>query len=297
MTLSPADDLRHRPEPGGRMRDSLFWQVVLPHEELAVQLYLTVTGSGRAGYQASVWGGRPLAVERGSGRLDDGDDFADLRLDGLTVQHGEPLRSATVALRGGQVELDLAFEGLHDAFSYHENPDGLPAWFATDRMEQTGRVAGVLRFGSREVRLDGLGHRDHSWGLRDWRLPQHWKWFVASTGSGRAVNGWIWVARGEWGFAGYVLRDGRPVPVSTIDSRATYGEALEQRSLVAVLHDVEGGATRVELDVFGVLELPDGRSRTVVMEGACRARIDGEAGSGQFEAEWPAEYLEQFRTR
>jgi hypothetical protein len=111
------------------------------------------------------------------------------------------------------------------------------------------------------------------------------------------VNGWIWVARGEWGFAGYVLRDGRPVPVSTIDSRATYGEALEQRSLVAVLHDVEGGATRVELDVFGVLELSDGRSRTVVMEGACRARIDGEAGSGQFEAEWPAEYLEQFRTR
>jgi hypothetical protein len=294
VTLSAADDLRHRPAPGGRMRDSLFWQVVLPDEELAVQLYLTVTGTGRAGYQASVWGTQPLAIERASGRLDDDADFTDLRLAGLTVRHGEPLRAASVALRGDQLQLDLAFDGLHDAFSYHENPDGLPAWFAADRMEQTGRVAGVLRFGGREVRLDGLGHRDHSWGIRDWRLPQHWKWFVASTGSGTAVNGWIWVARGEWGFAGYVLRNGRVIPVSRIDSAATYGEGLRQRTLTAVLHDVDGGATRVELDVFGVLELPDERSRTVVREGACRARIDGEAGGGQFEVEWPAEYLEQF---
>jgi hypothetical protein len=294
VTLQPADDLRHRPAAGERGRDSLFWQAVLPDEGVAVQLYLTVTGTGRAGYQASVWGTGPTVVERSSGFVADTADLDDLCLGALTVRQGEPLRTAEVTLRGEQIGLELAFTGLHSAFSYHENPDGLPRWFAADRMEQTGRVEGVLRFGRREVALDGLGHRDHSWGVRDWRAPQHWKWFVASTPSGRVVNGWIWIARGEWGFAGYVLRDGSPVPVARIDSAVTYGDGLRQRRLVATLHDVAGGATQVELDVFGLLELPDERTGTVVLEGACRARIDGEDGTGQLETEWPAEYRAQF---
>lgn len=293
--MTPEDDRRHRPEPGERMRDSLFWQAVLPQEQLAVQVYLTIGGTGRAAFQVSVWGPDLLVVERGAGTLDDDADLDDLTLAGLRVRHGEPLRTARVTVRGDELQLDLDFAGLHDAFSYTANPDGLPAWFATDRMEQTGRIDGSLRFRGRTVPLAGLGHRDHSWGVRDWRAPQHWKWFVAQTPSGRALNGWIWIARGRWGFAGYVLTDGRAVPVARIDAEATYADDLRQRSLTATLHDVEGHATRVQLDVFGVLELPDERTRTVVLEGACRALIDGEAGSGQFEAEWPAEYLAQFR--
>jgi len=30
--FGPDDDLRHRPEPGGRMRDSLFWEMIMPDE-------------------------------------------------------------------------------------------------------------------------------------------------------------------------------------------------------------------------------------------------------------------------
>ncbi|BBZ74822.1 hypothetical protein MANY_01590 [Mycolicibacterium anyangense] len=64
-------------------------------------------------------------------------------------------------------------------------------------MEQTGRLRGHITVGSRRVELDGLGHRDHSWGVRDWAVPQHWKWFVVYTPAGFAVNGWIWIAKGE----------------------------------------------------------------------------------------------------
>ena len=66
----------------------------------------------------------------------------------------------------------------------------------------------------RRIEWDRMGHRDHSWGVRDWGVPQHWKWFVAYTESGRAVNGWIWIAKGEWGFAGYTVRDGVTYPDS-----------------------------------------------------------------------------------
>ena len=44
--LGPTDDLRHRPVAGERTRDSLFWELIMPEEELGVQVYLYLTGSG-----------------------------------------------------------------------------------------------------------------------------------------------------------------------------------------------------------------------------------------------------------
>lgn len=309
----PHDNLRHRPDAGGRMRDSLFWQTTLPEQQLGLQVYLYVSGTGRSGFNVAVWGtdATPLAFEVGGGTVSDTLDFDDFRLStdtaAVRVRHTELMQSARVDITTDALTLNLSFEGLHPAFSYRDCPDGLPSWFALDRIEQTGRIAGDLRLhgrsqeqdggrsdgngGERRVELGPIGHRDHSWGRRDWRAPQHWKWFVAYTPSGQAVNGWIWIARGEWGFAGYVLRDGRPVPVATIEHRTEYTEGLRQRHLDATLIDVEGHRTRLELDVFGLLRLPDERTGTEVREGACTARIEGEAGAGQFETEWPLDYL------
>lgn len=293
--VQPSDDLRHGPEPGGRMRDSVYYQVTLRPERLAVQVYLYLTGTGRAGYHVAAWGDdREPVVEVGGGRVPDDADFTDLAVGELRLRHTDPLAVAEVRCSGADLTLDLSFHALHEAFSYTNNPDGLPAWFAADRFEQTGQVSGTLRLGSRTVRLDGVGQRDHSWGARDWSAAQHWKWFVAYTPSGRAVNGWVWMARGEWGFAGYVLREGRPVPVSRIEADTTYADGLAQRRLTGDLLDVEGGRTPVTLDVFGLLRVPDERTGTAVREGACVATVAGEPGAGQFEAAWPLAYLRAY---
>ena len=74
-------------------------------------------------------------------------------------------------------------------------------------------MTGVLEVAGRTIEFDRIAHRDHSWGARDWGAPQHWKWLLAHTPSGRALNAFIWIARGEWGFNGYVLRDGEPVAI------------------------------------------------------------------------------------
>jgi hypothetical protein len=143
-----------------------------------------------------------------------------------------------------------------------------------------------------------MGHRDHSWGVRDWGVPHHWKWFVAYTESGRALNGWIWIAKGEWGFAGYVVRDGVTYPIRHIDHHAEYGQQMRQRRLCATLTDITGARTELELDVFGVIELPThDRLQTVIREGACRALIDGEQGAGQFETHWQGAYLDYISAR
>jgi hypothetical protein len=293
--FGPDDDRRHRPEPGGRMRDSLFWEMIMPEERLGLQVYLYLTDRGRSGFNVVVWGpeSEPVAVVLGGGTVPDDMDLDDFALHGLTVRQPELLRTAEVAYTGEEVRLEYRFAAIHDAFSYHANPDGLPSWFARNRMEQTGRVSGFLEVAGRRIDWDRrMGHRDHSWGTRNWGIPHHWKWFVAYTDAGRAVNGWIWIARGEWGFAGYVLRDGEPIPVSRIEHHATYRDDMSQQRLVAELVDTAGGRTAVTFERFGLVKLPTGdRMATEIWESACDATIDGEPAAGQWETHWPRDYL------
>jgi hypothetical protein len=295
VQIDPRDDLRHRPAPGQRMRDSLFWEVVAPEEQIGMQVYLYLTDRGRAGYNVVVWGpgAEPLVLHLGSGQIPDSADLEHLEFEALSLRQYEPLHACTLAYRRDDVAIELDFRGIHDAFSYHDNPDGLPPWFAENRMEQTGHVRGSIQMGGRRIELDRIGHRDHSWGVRDWGVPQHWKWFVAYTPGGVAVNGWIWIARGEWGFGGYICRDGVAIPVRTIDHHADYDDRMRQRHLSATLIDVDGGRTNLTLDAFGLVELPTHDPlETVIREAACRATIDGEHGAGQFETHWVGSYLQ-----
>jgi hypothetical protein len=270
--LRPTDDLRHRPVAGERTRDSLFWQLSMPEQQLGVQVYLYLTGSGTAGYNVCVWGPdeRPLAMHQHRGKIPDHADLDEFAFEGLTLTQPELRKSCLMTYDRDGVRIQFTFNGIHDAFSYRSNPDGLPSWFAVNRIEQTGRVRGGLEVAGRRMEWDRMGHRDHSWGVRDWGVPQHWKWFVAYTESGRAVNGWIWIAK-----------------------HTEYGEQMRQRRLGATLTDLTGMKTELELDVFGVIELPThDRLQTVIREGACRAVIDGEQGAGQFETHWQGSYLD-----
>ncbi len=220
-------------------------------------------------------------------------DFDDWELAGLQVRQPELRRTATVRFEADDVALEYEFEALHEAFSYRQNPGGLPAWFAHNRFEQAGRVRGELTVRGRTIAFDRIAHRDHSWGTRDWGAPQHWKWLLAHTPSGRALNAFVWIARGEWGFNGYVLRDGEPVAIAHIRQHAEYEPNMDQRRLEAVLELVDGSETELTLESFGVVRMPhDDPFGTVIIEAACRATIDGEAGGGQFETHWPIKYID-----
>ena len=292
--FSSRDDLRHRAPEGVRMRDSLFWNLILPEQELGLQVYTFVNHRGRAGYNVCVWGAgvAPIVLQH-LGQVGPEADFDDWQLAGLEVRQPELRRTATVRFAGDGVRLDYRFTAVHDAFSYHQNPGGLPPWFAANRFEQAGRVTGVLEVHGRRIEFDHIAHRDHSWGVRDWGAPQHWKWLLAHTPSGAALNAFVWIARGEWGFNGYVLRHGEPVAIAHIDQREEYDDRMDQRRLDAELHLVDGTSTSLTLEAFGAVRMPhDDPFGTVIIEAACHATIDGEPGGGQFETHWPLAYLD-----
>jgi hypothetical protein len=289
------DDLRHRVPEGQRMRDSLFWNLIVPEEELAMQVYLFVNHRGRTGYNVCIWGtGMEPVIEQHIGEVGAEADFDDWDHAGLRLRQPELRRSARLRYDSDAVKLEYDFDALHDAFSYRQNPGGLPAWFAQNRFEQAGRITGFLEVGGRRIDFDRIAHRDHSWGPRNWGYPHHWKWLLAHTPSGRAFNGFVWIAEGEWGFNGYILRDGRPVAIDVFNRQAAeYDDKMDHTRLDAEILDVEGVTTQVTLESFGMVRMPhDDPFGTIIMEAGCRATIDGEEGGGQFETHWPVQYLE-----
>lgn len=291
--LRPTDDLRHRPADGSKSRDSLYFNLILPELDLGVFVYTWVDQKGTAGRLVFAWGAgdEPLAFEITHG-VEMGDaDFDDWDIAGLRLRHPEPLRTAEIRFASDALDLTYDFVGSHEAFDFTRNPGGCPQWMAINRFEQTGRARGELRLGDRVVPFDRSAHRDHSWGRRNWRMPQHWKWVVAQTPDGNGLNLFQWVVRGELGTNGYVLRDGEPVALVDARCRATYDDDMTSRSLHATLLDEAGRQTELTLERFGTVALPVG-SNTALNEAACRATIDGEAGWGQLETQWPASYVD-----
>ncbi|QDO96401.1 hypothetical protein FNB15_03505 [Ferrovibrio terrae] len=295
--ITATDDLRHRAAPGQRMRDSLFWQCVVPEQRVGLQAYLYLTDDGKAGFNVVIWGegSEPLVMDLAQGEVPAEMDFDAFSLQGLSLVQPAGSNSANLAYRSERLTLNFDFTGRHDPFSYHQNPDGLPSWFAIDRFEQTGWVRGIVRFGDREIVLDHVAHRDHSWGMRQWAMPQHWKWLIAYTpDASRIVNAWLWQARGDWGAAGYIVRDGLLSPIATTKQQAGFDRDMTQRSLRLDIADTVGNTCVLEMNRFGIMKLPaGGRHPTMIMEAACTASIDGQLAAGQYETFWPQTYLDR----
>jgi hypothetical protein len=295
------DDLRHRVPDGVKTRDSLFWNLVLPNEQVAVQVYLWTDGRGVAGRQVAVYQPdreRNLIASSYNVDLGPDSDLDDWECDGLRVRQPEPLRVAEIGFDRDGVTLDYRFTARHRPFSYRENPAGCPPWMATNRFEQSGRASGELRLGQpgtgdRVIPFVGVwAHRDHSWGRRNWNWVHHWKWVIAGVPSGTELNAMFHVARGEFGVNGYVLRGTEPVPLVAGHATASYDPDMSQSRLEAELTDARGGTTHLVMERFAIFHLPFG-SDSLLSEAACRVTIDGEPGTGQFETLWPRGYIQR----
>src|SRR3984885_15501964 len=96
--VGPTEDLRLRAGAGERTRDILFWELIMPEEELGVQVYLYLTGSGKAGYNVCVWGAEmlPLAMHLNQGRVPDDVDLDEFSFEGLTLTQPDLRKSCVL---------------------------------------------------------------------------------------------------------------------------------------------------------------------------------------------------------
>ena len=86
------------------------------------------------------------------------------------------------------VKAELTFTGFHPVHDYSRGLDP-GGQVAANHFEGAGMVSGwVSASGSRWELRQGVGMRDHSWGVRHWNIINNWRWVCAIFGQECAFN-------------------------------------------------------------------------------------------------------------
>jgi hypothetical protein len=294
--LTENDDLRHDLGDDPDARESMVWNVLLPAAGRYAIGYVTIKPSAESTRLLVVFGGdEDPIIDIAADRPFEGRDLDAFTIAGMHIEQPERLRTMTVAYEGERASLRYRFRALHEAFDFARNDDGCAPVAATNRFEQAGRIDGTLSIDGESTHFATTGHRDHSWGVRDYDAIQHWKWISAQAGSGTAIHAMHTWFQGRQYTNGYVLREGLLSPVVDLRVRTDYDASIMQRRAAFTLRDAAGRTTEAEAESFASGFLPFGG--VVMAEAGCRFTIAGADGIGVFEQGWPPTYLEYLRHR
>lgn len=109
-------------------------------------------------------------------------------------------------------ELDLKFTDYHEPVANIPLKEGDDNVFysGTDRghFETAGRVQGTARVGDHRYEFDGIGYRNHSWGVRNWNDLLSHKWIAGALNKDFSFAVFSWhTANGDCAAHGHVVRN------------------------------------------------------------------------------------------
>jgi hypothetical protein len=286
---------RHRLKPHHAARESLSYMLQLPDEGLAGFVYTWVNAESLAGaalcFYGPAVGPEPLFESVDGVEVAPDQRFADWHVGPLRLHHGVRTEGR---FSGEAAGIEFSFDGTHPAYNYGAHPEGALLWMADDRYEQSGRWQGVLRLRDRDVPFDAISHRDHSWGIRDWGVCQHYRWLQANAGPEVSINFTEDCVLGHRNVRGYVYRDGELAQITALDCDYELREDMVHRAFDAVIEDDVGRATTIRGRTYADMEFPFPPISTLIVTSAT-VEIDGQRGTAQFDLLWTHEYLEYVR--
>ena len=296
--IAAVNDGRHQLRDLPFERESIPYTFVLPDHDIAAFCYTWVNKDSKAGSAFVVFGSgvgdKPIAEAIDGIEVPRSMNFDDWKVGAVHLRHDLQFNKAEMRLEGTGAGIHAHFEALHPPYAYGSHPDGCPDYAATNRIEQAGRVKGVLRIGERKIPFESFVARDHSWGTRDWEMPQHWKWLHAQAGPDLCVHFWEFQARGRSELRGYVWSEGKLAEIDAIRTQFTQNAQFNQQSIEVHMHDSAGRTTILVGEHYAHFPLIPG-PHTVLNEGAMRCEINGRPGMGWSEFMWPSTYLEHLR--
>jgi len=236
-------------------------------------------------------GDEPIEIAIPDKPIDPNMKFDNWELDGFLMRQDNQFGDARIQLNGGRADFDMEFNGSHPPYAYGSNRNGCPSFMADNRIEQGGRMHGTLtlkeNLNEREIQFDTTGHRDHSWGVRDWSSILHYKWFHGQVGKDVCVHFWHMHALGWTRNWGYVFKDGLLAEVIDVELDVDFTDTYAQQAMRATLTDEAGRKTFIEGEFYAWYPLiPD--PNVSLIESAARAQIDGAEGVGWMETTWRA---------
>lgn len=295
LEMDPVHDNRHALPDVPLARESVPYLVHLPDEGVAAFTYTWVNRAGEAGALLAIFGPgvgkEPIQLRLADRPVPQDMDFSNWQIDSFSMKQDLKFGHADIRWESDAATLEFSYDAFHPPYAYSAHQAGCPAYAATDRIEQSGRVKGHFILGGRTIPFDTVGHRDHSWGTRDWGAFQYYNWFQGQSEDGVSVHFWRFWALGQEKVRGYVFKDGLLAEVTDVRSHLSVDDALWQQKLTATVEDEAGRTTEVVADFYAHYTLiPDPKLH--LREGAARATFDGRPALGWLEVAWPPSYLD-----
>ena len=230
------------------------------------------------------------------------EEFKDssLSVDGLSFKRIQPEKEWRLEYKGRlkrtlgdethreDVSFNLGYQSICRTFDYREcwpaNRELESIEAAGEHTEQFGKILGTARIGNTDYSLEGLGERDHSWGVRDWIAPNMWIWLSCQFSGKLAFNVTKLILGKEVVDAGYVHIDGenRPIVKAFIDTTVQKSGAPLSLKISLLekgreVHEIQATVMRtVKVPFSGISE----KSVPVMYESLAKYRKGNEVGYG-----------------
>ena len=225
LALTPDDELAHPPGDERLWGESWYFDFTDREGTLGGYVRLGLYPNlGVAWYWACLVGeGRPLVTVIDHEVALPKAPSLEIRAEGLWADHTveTPFEHMTLGCEAFAVRVDDPVEVYGDLrgervpfgfdLEWETDRGGVYPWIGTTRYEVSCNVHGEILVGDERIELDGVGQRDHSWGVRDW-WTVGWVWTAGWLEDGTRFHTTRVRIPGFEAFApGYVMRPGEPV--------------------------------------------------------------------------------------
>ena len=206
----------------------------------------------------------------------------------------EPMKKWHITYQDKRIDLDVVFEGRFPVYNYlsHTNPLDSIKKLGVDLLERTAqhhyeqgmKVIGTLILKKKEktIKIDCLGHRDHSWGTRDWVKIDKWNWISAQFND-ETINVFRIEFLGKSLLNGFCSTNNGNVTIKDVEiSTKTKEDGKTPISSKFVITDENGKKRTIECETIHsiYLPLPSSEGFAEIFEQIVKFKVDGKEGAG-----------------
>ncbi len=205
----------------------------------------------------------------------DDEDFIDIEMDCLYTSLCPAHNSKNLYSRGVAEQMIEKGFGLSDLNNIRK--------IAANHYEQAGTYKGTFKIGDRTLEIDAIGHRDHSWGVRDWFAPEKWTWLSVEFGEDLGLNLCRVVIGKVDMFLGYIIRDGKNYSLKDYKLETEFeADGTTQRKVIFSIEDIGGFRMDVTGHIVNIFHLTkkEGLRHTIVNEALTEYHWNGRKAFG-----------------
>ena len=192
----------------------------------------------------------------------------------LVVDLAEP-----EAMSGADLEVDLAFTATLPPEAIGKTLG--QAFGGIGHYDQVGAYHGMLRVGDQRCDIAGLGQRDHTWGVRDWRAPEQWQFFsVVFEPAVALCASRIVLADGDLR-GGWWAQGDRTTALNNVDVNTTWAaDGIVPEHVALQLIDEHGDALALTGEILCPVPIPMEGGATRIVESLTRFHLGEHVGYG-----------------